>query len=52
MQAVFDLFRSVWDRIVLFVRRLLKRDDTMVAYYGCPNSNKARKLQTGKRIYR
>ena len=52
MQTVFDFFRSVWDRLVNFFRRLLRRDDAMVAYYGCPNSDKAKKLQLSKRIYR
>ena len=62
MRSIFALIKS-W--ITKLIARIFKKDDPavidepqtavppeVVCYYGCPNSNKAKKLQLNKKIYR
>ena len=58
MSSFLALIKSWWNKLIaLFTRKadpLEPIDDPgeVVCYYGCPNSNKAKKLQLGKTTYR
>ena len=50
--------RAFFRRIALWFKNLFHRDEgggdpgEFMDYYGCPNSNKAAKLQTSRKSYR
>ncbi len=60
-----DFFIRIWNNIKTFFFNLfhpgekqpynppeVELSDNIVCYYGCPNSNKAKKLQTSRKLYR
>ena len=63
MQSLIALFKSLWQKFISLFRKKKDDDinedpvidrppDDIVCYYGCPNSDKAKKLQTGRKAYR
>ena len=65
MQSFIAFFRTLLARVVAFFKSLSGRGEIetpepvdpigpgdVVCYYGCPNSNKAKKLQLGRTTYR
>ncbi|MBQ7638256.1 MAG: hypothetical protein IJS90_05105 [Clostridia bacterium] len=49
MSSIIAFFKSLFQRLIALISG---RDSGVVVYYGCPNSNKARKLQLNKTIYK
>ena len=62
MRSIIALIRSWIQKIIQFFsgKNIVDEPDNtevvdpgeVVCYYGCPNSNKARKLQLDRKIYR
>ena len=55
MSSFLALIKSWWNRLIAFFTRKPEGPDDpgeIVCYYGCPNSNRAKKLQLGKTTYR
>ena len=63
MSSILAFFKSLFNKIVAFFTRKKNSDKPendgpvsdpgeIVCYYGCPNSNKAKKLQLNKNTYR
>ena len=58
MRSFIALLKSVWRKVISFFRGIRsgaagdEPPADFVDYYGCPNSDRAKKLQTGRRAYR
>jgi len=56
MSNIFAAIRSVFSKIVEWVKKILRREDfpgnEIVDYYGCPNSNRTRKLQLESKLWK
>lgn len=58
LAKIKEALASLWAKIkALFTKedddiRPGRKDDDIVCYYGCPNSNRVKKLQLEKKLYK